>query len=63
MQRKNISEAEIKKRIENVNLAFPGAIVRDYNSIVETLTLPDLKDRHVLAAAIKSNAGIIVTNN
>ena len=63
MRRKNISETEIKKRIENVNLAFPGALVHDYNSIVETLTLPDLKDRHVLAAAIKSNAGIIVTNN
>jgi predicted nucleic acid-binding protein len=63
MQRKNISEAEIKKRIENVNLAFPGAIVYDYDSIVDTLNLPDLRDRHVLAAAIKSNAGIIVTNN
>lgn len=63
MRRKNVSEAEILKRIENVNLAFPGAMVQDYESITKTLKLPDLKDRHVLAAAIKSNAGIIVTNN
>jgi hypothetical protein len=31
--------------------------------LIETLTLPDSKDRHVLAAAIKTNANIIVTNN
>ncbi|UAJ14077.1 PIN domain-containing protein [Aquirufa lenticrescens] len=63
MRRKNVSEAEILKRIENVNLAFAGAMVQDYESITKTLKLPDLKDRHVLAAAIKSNADIIVTNN
>lgn len=27
------------------------------------MTLPDKKDRHVLAAAIKTNANVIVTNN
>lgn len=27
------------------------------------LNLPDMKDRHVLAAAIKTNANVIVTNN
>jgi len=30
---------------------------------IEGLKLPDEKDRHVLAAAIKTNANIIVTNN
>src|SRR5690606_23606586 len=30
---------------------------------IDGLDLPDEKDRHVLAAAIKANANIIVTNN
>jgi predicted nucleic acid-binding protein len=37
--------------------------VRDYEHLIEQLTLPDPKDRHVLAVAIKSNAGFIVTEN
>jgi predicted nucleic acid-binding protein len=31
--------------------------------LIENLKLPDEKDRHVLAAAIKTNANLIVTNN
>jgi hypothetical protein len=31
--------------------------------LIANLTLPDENDRHVLAAAIKSNADVIVTNN
>jgi 3-methyladenine DNA glycosylase AlkD len=44
MRRKNVSEEDIELRIENVNLAFPGAFVHDYDSIIETLNLPDVKD-------------------
>jgi hypothetical protein len=44
-------------------LAFPDALVENYESLIEGLTLPDEKDRHVLAAAIKINANVIVTNN
>ena len=63
MKRKNVSETEIKKRVEKANLAFPDAKVTNYSGLIETLTLPDKKDRHILAAAIKTNANIIVTNN
>ncbi|MFM8453969.1 MAG: hypothetical protein ACKOAD_03175 [Gammaproteobacteria bacterium] len=34
-----------------------------YEPLIPSLDLPDEKDKHVLAAAIKSNANIIVTNN
>jgi hypothetical protein len=44
-------------------MAFPDALVENYKSLIEGLTLPDEKDRHVLAAAIKTNANVIVTNN
>lgn len=39
------------------------AKVTGYESLIDGITLPDPKDRHVLAAAIKSNADAIVTMN
>ncbi len=63
MRRKDVSEEEIKKRIDWANQAFPDAMVKNYEVLMEGLTLPDVKDRHVLAAAVKTNANIIVTNN
>jgi hypothetical protein len=35
----------------------------NYEGIIGSISLPDDKDFHVLAAAIKSNANVIVTNN
>lgn len=63
MIRKGILEEEANKRISKAQLAFPDALVENYESLIEGLELPDLKDRHVLAAAIKINANVIVTNN
>lgn len=39
------------------------AVVTDYEGLIESLTLPDPDDRHVLAAAIVGHAEIIVTCN
>jgi len=63
MTRKGVSEAEIKKRINRVELAFPDAQVEHYELLINGLNLPDEKDRHIMAAAIKTNANVIVTNN
>jgi len=63
MQRKNVSESERSKRISWARQAFPDAMVENYEVLIDGLELPDEKDRHVLAAAIKTNANIIVTNN
>lgn len=63
MQRKGVSADEAKKRVEKANLAFPDALVQNYDGLIEHLILKDEKDRHVLAAAIKTNANVIVTNN
>ncbi|MEL6656163.1 MAG: PIN domain-containing protein [Bacteroidota bacterium] len=63
MRRHNIIEDEITKRTSRVLQAFPDAMVQHYESLIEGLILPDEKDRHVLAAAIKTNANLIVTNN
>lgn len=63
MLRKGISEKEAEKRIHRADLAFPDALVQNYNGLVAQLELPDEDDRHVVAAAIKANAKVIVTNN
>lgn len=38
-------------------------LVEDFEPLIENLTLPDPDDRHVLAAAIKGRADVIVTFN
>lgn len=63
MKRKGVSVEEIEKRTSNANKAFPDALVENYEPLIDALKLPDIKDRHVLAAAIKTNANVIVTNN
>lgn len=63
MSRKNIPPDEIIKRMDKAQSAFPDALVENYEPLVDSLTLPDEKDRHVLAAAIKTNANVIITNN
>jgi hypothetical protein len=63
MIRKGVSVEEAIKRVEKANLAFPDACVQNYDGLIKNLELPDENDRHVLAAAIKTNANIIVTNN
>ncbi len=51
------------EQINRINFAFPDAMVSNYQELIATLSLPDRKDCHVLAAAIKCNANLIVTNN
>lgn len=63
MMRKGLPEEESLKRIEKANRAFPDALVEGYEHLINSLHLPDMKDCHVLAAAIKTNADVIVTNN
>ncbi len=63
MIRKGVDQNEAYKRADKLNLAFPDALVKNYEPLIDTLKLPDQKDRHVLAAAIKTNANLIITNN
>jgi len=48
----NISPSQVKKQIDLMNTVW-----------MDTIELPDENDRHVVAAAIKCNANVIVTNN
>jgi hypothetical protein len=43
--------------------AVPDCLVTGYESLIDGIELPDERDRHVLAAAIRSQAQAIVTFN
>ena len=61
---KRISLEKVDKLITIMNNAFPEAIIDNYSTLpkVDEPRINE-KDRHVLAAAISSNAQVIVTNN
>ncbi|MEV6150880.1 PIN domain-containing protein [Nonomuraea sp. NPDC052129] len=46
-----------------MNSAVRDCLVEGYEPLIEGLKLPDCDDRHVLAAAIKVGAKVIVTSN
>lgn len=43
--------------------AIPDCLITGYEGLIESLSLPDPDDRHVLAAAIRGQAQAIVTYN
>ncbi len=47
---------------EEMLRAFPDSTLSDYGSLIASMTNPE-HDRHVLAAAVRGNAEIIVTEN
>ena len=65
--RRNVVEAgipadRVDRRIANMCRSFPDATVAGYESLIDGMT-NDPKDRHVLAAAVRANAEVIVTFN
>ena len=46
-----------------MNTHVRDALVTDFEELIKVLNLPDPDDRHVLAAAIKGRADLIVTAN
>lgn len=61
--RPDLTLAQLTRTRELMNRVDPQALVSGYEFRIPTLALPDPHDRHVLAAAIHANAGVIVTFN
>jgi predicted nucleic acid-binding protein len=56
-------KGSIESQLAAMRRAFPEALVEEYEGLAASLHLPDKDDRHVLAAAIRAGAQIIVTEN
>lgn len=61
--RPDLTMEQLDRTAGLMDQAIPDACVHDYEDLIAGLTLPDCDDRHVLAAAIRCGASVIVTFN
>ncbi|NWA31714.1 PIN domain-containing protein [Pseudomonas sp. C6002] len=61
--RPDLTAAQMDCTSALMDMAIPDALVTGYEDLCSSLDLPDPDDRHVLAAAIRSKAEVIVTFN
>ena len=54
---------KVRYRIDQMVAAFAESEVTGYRGLIDSISLPDADDRHVLAAAIRSGTDQIVTFN
>ncbi|WP_010524799.1 putative toxin-antitoxin system toxin component, PIN family [Nesterenkonia sp. F] len=57
-----LTPEQARRRVSTMHDHFPDALVEDYSNLIPAMT-NDEKDRHVLAAAVRANAELIVTFN
>lgn len=63
VNRQDLVPAQLDRISALMALAVPDALVTGHHSLFKGLQLPDQNDVHVLAAAIRCNAEVIVTFN
>lgn len=63
LRRPDLNDASLQRTRALMNAAVRDSLVTGYEQLIDGLTLPDKDDRHVLAAAVRSGAQIIVTSN
>jgi len=61
--RSDLSRERLERTRRLMDTHIQDALVENYESLIDTLTLPDPDDRHVLAAAITGEANLILTFN
>lgn len=63
LNRSDLTLSQLTRTKNLMNANVRDCLVTGYESLIPTLELPDPGDRHVLAAAIRCNADVIVTFN
>ena len=63
MKRTDLAAEKLARTVALMNQAVEDCLVENYEYLIDTLTLPDHDDKHVLAAAIVGHADAIVTFN
>lgn len=61
--RTDLTRERLERTRDLMNAHVRDALVADFEDLIDVLELPDPDDRHVLAAAIKGRADLIVTAN
>lgn len=61
--RPDLTREQLDRTSALMGQAIPDSLVVGYETLIPGLELPDPDDRHVLAAAIRCNASVIVTFN
>ena len=61
--RHGVPREKLERIRDLMNLHAEQCLVTGYEPLIDSLTLPDPDDRHVLAAAIRTRAHVIVTFN
>ena len=59
----DITRTQVERIRDLMNANVRDCLVTGYESLIEGIQLPDADDRHVLAAAIRCGANVIVTKN
>lgn len=62
-RREDLTKEQLERTRALMNKAVPDCLVTGFEALEQALDLPDADDRHVLAAAIRAHAAIIVTFN
>ena len=62
-KRPDLTREKLERTRALMDLHATGALVTGYEDLIPGLQLPDPDDRHVLAAAIRGQADVIVTMN
>lgn len=61
--RPDLKREQLDRTRDLMNSSVRDCVVTDYDLLIDGLTLPDPDDRHVVAAAIRARADVIVTFN
>jgi len=60
--KRGLKDTQIDHRLNEMTSSFPDAEVAGYDRLIPSMT-NDAKDRHVLAAAVRGGAVVLVTEN
>ncbi len=61
--RPDLKEDQLKRTCDLMNISVLDCMIQGYEDLMPGISLPDPDDVHVLAAAVKAQAQIIVTTN
>lgn len=63
LNRTDLAPEQVQRTAALMNKAVPDAMIIGFEPLIDSVALPDINDRHVVAAAVRSYAEIIVTFN